>query len=79
MVSGEFRIYHIFDFVVLVFVVNYFWWRALVVGAMFLCFFIRGKERVMEHQVYVPGWGKLQVGVCGGSREDFKRTVASGG
>jgi len=42
---------------------------------MFHSFFIWGKEGIMEHWVDFPRRGKLQAGVCGGSREDFKWTM----
>ena len=44
----------LFDFKMLVFIVDDFWRRASEIGSMLFCFFIRGDQRVMEHWVNLP-------------------------
>ena len=58
-IPRNFGIDHTVNFVVLVFIVDYLWRRAHIIGSMLFCFFKWGKERVMEHGVNAPGWGKL--------------------
>jgi hypothetical protein len=64
-----------FDFIMLVFIVDNFWKQAFKVFSMLRCFFVGDKESIMENWVNTLGRKKLQVRIDRRNRKNFKRTM----
>ena len=77
-IGGRSHVQDCFNLVVFIFAFDNVWGWSGVVGAVLFSFCVRGKKRIVEDQVDLPGLGQLEAGVGVITREDLEGSVAAG-